>query len=78
MDVTYTVIRSKRAAVRLGVFSRCWIALREWQTRGRLRARLSDLSDSELHDIGISRGEIDYVAGNRGIEPRGVLHSGPL
>ena len=35
--------------------------------RGWLRYReavseLSQLSDEELHDIGVSRGEIDYVA----------------
>ena len=31
-----------------------------------------DLSDSELMDIGITRGEIDYVASNRAIDPRGI------
>jgi uncharacterized protein YjiS (DUF1127 family) len=31
---------------------------------------LLDLSDWELHDIGISRGEIDYLASNRDIDPR--------
>ena len=39
-----------------------WKAFREWRTRERLRATLDDLSDREPKDIGIARGEIDYVA----------------
>jgi uncharacterized protein YjiS (DUF1127 family) len=39
-----------------------WNAFREWRKRKRLRATLDDLSDRELTDIGIGRGEIDYVA----------------
>ena len=38
----------------------------------RLRTELYDLSDRELMDIGITRGEIDYFASNRGIDPRGI------
>jgi hypothetical protein len=38
----------------------------------KLRARLYDLTDRELMDIGTSRGEIDHVAANRSIDPRGV------
>jgi len=41
-----------------------WNAFREWRKRERLRATLDDLSDRELKDIGIARGEIDYVAGS--------------
>jgi uncharacterized protein YjiS (DUF1127 family) len=33
---------------------------------------LYDLSDRELMDIGATRGEIDYVALNRSIDPRGI------
>jgi len=33
---------------------------------------LSKLSDTELMDIGTTRGEIDYVAAHRGIDPRGI------
>ena len=39
-----------------------WNAFREWRKRERLRAALDDLSDRELMDIGIARGELDYVA----------------
>ena len=40
-----------------------------------LRATLSKLSDTELMDIGTTRGEIDYVAAHRGIDPRGIRSS---
>ena len=49
-----------------------WGAFQEWRKRERLRANLCDLSDRELMDIGTTRGEIDYVASNRGIDPRGI------
>ena len=49
-----------------------WAAFQEWRKRQRLQANLSDLSDRELMDIGISRGEIDYVASNRSSDPRGI------
>jgi uncharacterized protein YjiS (DUF1127 family) len=44
----------------------------ERRERQKLRATLSDLSDRELMDIGTTRGEIDYVASHRGIDPRGI------
>jgi uncharacterized protein YjiS (DUF1127 family) len=46
-----------------------WNAFQQWRER---RTALCDLSDRELMDIGIARGEIDYVASNRGIDPRGI------
>jgi uncharacterized protein YjiS (DUF1127 family) len=53
-------------------FKGYWDAFRERRERQRLRLALCDLSDRELMDIGTTRGEIDYVASNRGIDPRGV------
>lgn len=50
-----------------------WETFQERRKRARLRAALSGLSDSELTDIGISRGEIDYVASNRAIDPRSAV-----
>jgi uncharacterized protein YjiS (DUF1127 family) len=44
----------------------------QWRKRERLRADLCALNDRELQDIGMTRGEIDYVASNRGIDPRGI------
>ena len=46
-----------------------WNAFQEWRKRQKLRTELCRLTDSELADIGITRGEIDYVASNRSISP---------
>ena len=55
-----------------------WEAFQERRKRQRLRADLSCLNDFELQDIGISRGEIDYVASNRSIDPRGIRSTPPM
>src|SRR6266852_4227010 len=59
-------------------FKRYWGAFQERRKRERLRADLSDLNDWELQDIGITRGEIDYVASNRSIDPRANRSAGPM
>lgn len=46
-----------------------WNAFQAWRRREKLRAELCRLTDFELEDIGITRGEIDYVASNRSISP---------
>ncbi len=51
---------------------KCWNAFQERGERQKLSATLSDLSNRELTDIGTTRGEIDYVASHRGIDPRGI------
>ena len=53
-----------------------WDAFQERRQRAKLRASLDDLNDFELRDIGIARGEIDYVAANRSSDPRGILSTG--
>lgn len=53
-------------------FKRYWGAFQQRRRRQRSRTTLCDLSDRELMDIGTTRGEIDYVASNRGIDPRGI------
>lgn len=50
----------------------CWEAFRQWRKRDRLRTELYGMNDRELTDIGITRGEIDYFASNRDIDPRGI------
>ncbi|MGC2808895.1 MAG: DUF1127 domain-containing protein [Bradyrhizobium sp.] len=76
MDAIYSLVELTQTLVpaRLGLtfLKRSWGALLEWRKRQRLRATLCDLSDRELMDIGTTRGEIDYVASNRGIDPRGT------
>lgn len=54
-------------------FEPYWNAFQEWRKREKLRAELSRLTDSELADIGTTRGEIDYVASHRDINPRDIL-----
>ena len=44
-----------------------WNTFQAWRKREKLRTELCRLTDSELADIGITRGEIDYVASNRAI-----------
>jgi uncharacterized protein YjiS (DUF1127 family) len=54
-------------------FKRCWSALQERRKCERLRAGLYALSDHHLRDIGIARGEIEYLALNgtdERIDPR--------
>ena len=48
----------------LDFFRRCWSALQERRKRARLRAALYALPDRNLRDIGIARGEIEYLASN--------------
>ena len=74
MDTPYNVCGSRQTfvPVRLGLslFGKCRTALVEWRERQRMRAMLLDLSDRELKDVGISRGEIEYLALNRDIDSR--------
>jgi len=83
----YTTFRTTGLAQTTGstrdvfsLFRRYWGAFqerrKERRKRQRERAELYRLNDFELHDIGISRGEIDYVVSNRSIEPRGILSAG--
>src|SRR6266576_6068304 len=59
-------------------FKRYWGAFQERRKRQRLRVALCDLSDRELMDIGTTRGEIDYVASNRLVDPRGIRSIPPM
>jgi len=57
-------------------FEEYWNAFLEWRKRDRLRTQLCHLTDSELADIGITRGEIDYVASHWDINLRSILSAG--
>ena len=76
MSTTYGATGLGRTAVSTrrvsSFFKGYWNAFRERRERQRLRAALCDLSDRDLLDIGTTRGEIDYVASNRVIDPRGI------
>ena len=80
MSTTYSEIRSRQAAAStlsfLTLFKKYRGAFKEWRRRQRLRTALCNLGDRELMDIGTTRGEIDYVASSRGIDPRGIRSAG--
>ena len=74
MSTIHETTELRQVTARRQVFSPLeiyWAAFKEWRKRARLQADLTDLSDHELMDIGISRGEIDYVS-HRGSDPRGI------
>ncbi|WP_038933784.1 DUF1127 domain-containing protein [Bradyrhizobium japonicum] len=50
-----------------------WDVFQARRDRRRLRGTLSGLTDRELMDIGTTRGEIDYVASSRDIDPRDIV-----
>lgn len=52
----------------LSLLKRYWRAFQERRRRQSLRATLHDMSDRELMDIGLTRGEIDYIAPHRAID----------
>ena len=59
------------AAAARSVFSlleRYWRAFQEGRRRERLRVSLRDLSRRQLMDIGLTPGDIDYIAAHRAIE----------
>ena len=72
---TFTVVG--RAAVSnrqaAGFIRRCWDALQERRKREKVRAALYGLDGRDLKDIGIAHGEIEYVASNRSVDPRGMV-----
>jgi len=72
MSRTSIVDRSGSTRRVFSLFNKYWGAFQEWRKRERLRADLCGLNDRELQDIGITRGEVDYVASNGSIDPRGV------
>ena len=75
MSTIHETTELRQVTARRQVFSPLeiyWAAFKEWRKRARRQADLTDLSDHELMDIGISRGEIDYVASHRGSDPRGI------
>ena len=76
MDTIHLSVRSPPTAptrLKLSRLKFYWSALLEWYARAKLRRRLSSLGDDELRDIGITRGEIDYVVHHSSGDPRGIM-----
>ena len=65
MSTIYTATGSERASASTqratGLIRRYLDTFCAWLIRENLHATLDDLSDRELHDIGVTRGEIDYL-----------------
>ena len=55
-----------------GFITRCWSALQKRRKRAKVRAALYALNGRDLHDIGIAHSDIEYVASNAIIDPRGI------
>ena len=55
-----------------GFIRGCWNALQERRKREKVRAALYGLNGRDLQDIGIAHGDIEYVASNPDIDPRGI------
>ena len=58
VDGLAQTIRSGKRSI---FFRDYWRAFQHRRKRGRIRAELSSFSDTELKDIGLTRGEIDYI-----------------
>ena len=58
--VPFSHHRRRRAAGNLG--GRVLATLREWRRRSHDRAELANLDDSMLKDIGLSRGEAQFLS----------------
>jgi len=71
---TITVLGQPAVSTRQvpGFIRGCWNALQERRKRAKIRAALYGLSGRDLQDIGIAHGEIEYVASNPDIDPRGI------
>ncbi len=52
----------------LSSLKRYWRAFQERRQRERLRVSLHGLTDRDLMDIGLTRGDIDYIVTQRAIE----------
>ena len=55
-----------------GFIRGCWSAFQERRQREKVRAALYALNGRDLHDIGIAHSDIEYVASNPNLDPRGI------
>lgn len=53
-------------SIALSLLGRCWRAFPGWRQQSQVTLR--DLSDRELMDIGLTRGDLDCLAPERAIE----------
>ena len=55
-----------------GFVRRCRDALQERRKREKVRAALYALNGRDLHDMGIAHSDIEYLASNPNLDPRGI------
>jgi uncharacterized protein YjiS (DUF1127 family) len=75
-NITSDILSEKDAAGRaaalthsvLSLLTRYWRAFQQQRQRQGLPHTLQDLNDRELMDIGLTRGEIDYLTPDRAID----------
>lgn len=74
MGTTHTAVSAQASVRRPPNFLRdCFDAFCAWRIRQVLRTTLDNLSDLELEDIGVTRGEIEYlVRAEPSTDPRAV------
>jgi uncharacterized protein YjiS (DUF1127 family) len=78
LDLTIGLVKEATDDTRnvLSLLKRYWRAFGKWRQRQSSRTTLHDLSDRELKDIGVTRGEIDHIAPHRAIDAlRDSIHS---
>jgi uncharacterized protein YjiS (DUF1127 family) len=78
LDLTTVLVKEATDDTRnvMGLLKRCWRAFGMWRQRQNSRTTLHELSDRELMDIGVTRGEIDHIAPQRAIDAlRDSIHS---
>ena len=70
LDLTIGLVKEATDDTRnvLSLLKRYWRAFGKWRQRQSSRTTLHDLSDRELKDIGVTRGEIDHIAPHRAID----------
>ena len=65
MSTIHGTATSNRKAASLQPFGNILGHILEWRKRERLRTWLCRLTERELADIGITRGEIDHITSDR-------------
>jgi uncharacterized protein YjiS (DUF1127 family) len=66
-------LKQTTASVLAVAWQNCWRGFQQWHQRSKLIAELHQLDHRELADLGISRGDIGYVAAHFSSEPRSIL-----
>jgi uncharacterized protein YjiS (DUF1127 family) len=78
LDLTIVLAKEATDDTRnvLSLLKQYWRSFCVWRQRQSSQTTLHDLSDKELKDIGVTRGQIDHIAPHRAIDAlRDSIHS---